>query len=778
MRTITAIMIILFIMTQGGAREIGSSVSKIRQKRSWVVDIITMKRGHQGFLGFLKFYVNTEECEIYGPGINDNPKDLFVINKSTKEISVTGNVDYGDRKNFTLVFECAALKDVYERLAVDILIEEVYEPYFSKGIYVISVEESMLQGTNLLTLHAPNRTIQEILTFDVKVTSNPHDVMFFINEKRELSFRGCLDYEENKKYTVVVEAKDQKNVNPHSSTATVIINVTDKNDQRPVITSKTGTGRVKEGSIGTEVYRIQVHDKDSPGSPAWRANFTLRGEKAENFKIEVNPKTNDGILSVIKPLDYEETQKLNLTAEVENDEPFFSCSVRKMHYDGKEWEVDYSRNGSSASMFSFLIIIDDVNEPPVFTDIIKFITVMENTPPGHSLWTFTVRDQDQNPPNTHRFIKGKDIDNWVTIDSRTGKVSTAKVLDRESLFVKNSTYTVILLAVDDGTPPQTGTGTLIIQLLDENDNAPVLKDNEVTICLPQSMTNITAVDPDLPPFTKPFIYEILENKRKWRLEPPHGETVNLVKDSSVYSGSYELILNISDSGGLSSRQKLSVTVRNCSAHSRSDTIRTRVPGIFITFICLLLMLCVLLMVLKCSWCSYTAEKKPFPEFEESKSVVFRYNDEGPGSDVEMELQKKFTLPPYNKLDIIAKKKKMKEHNRHDWKILQKQDWNKTCTVSDVSQFQMWKMLNTVIEEKLLRLHEEEKELCDYKPHQYDNEGEPEDLAQLDSISMADSYFSLGDLQNLVSKFQRLAAKCRPDYIQESTMSQASLSSQQ
>lgn len=49
-----------------------------------------------------------------------------------------------------------------------------------------------------------------------------------------------------------------------------------------------------------------------------------------------------------------------------------------------------------------------------------------------------------------RFIKAKDIDNWVTIDSKTGKVSTAKVLDRESDYVKNSTYTVILLAVDDG----------------------------------------------------------------------------------------------------------------------------------------------------------------------------------------------------------------------------------------------------------------------------------------------------------------------------------------
>lgn len=43
-----------------------------------------------------------------------------------------------------------------------------------------------------------------------------------------------------------------------------------------------------------------MSDGDSPGSPGWRVKYTLYGEKAEYFKIEANPKTNEGILSVIK----------------------------------------------------------------------------------------------------------------------------------------------------------------------------------------------------------------------------------------------------------------------------------------------------------------------------------------------------------------------------------------------------------------------------------------------------------------------------------------------
>lgn len=50
-----------------------------------------------------------------------------------------------------------------------------------------------------------------------------------------------------------------------------------------------------------------------------------------------------------------------------------------------------------------------------------------------------------------RFVKGEDIDNWITVDPVTGQVTTAKILDRESPFVKNDTYEVIVYAVDNGT---------------------------------------------------------------------------------------------------------------------------------------------------------------------------------------------------------------------------------------------------------------------------------------------------------------------------------------
>lgn len=73
-----------------------------------------------------------------------------------------------------------------------------------------------------------------------------------------------------------------------------------------------------------------------------------------------------------------------------------------MYYDGKQWDVVYSKNGSISTKLFFPITVENVNDPPEFIDTIKHVTVMENTPPGRSLWTFSVTDQDENPPNTHR----------------------------------------------------------------------------------------------------------------------------------------------------------------------------------------------------------------------------------------------------------------------------------------------------------------------------------------------------------------------------------------
>lgn len=69
----------------------------------------------------------------------------------------------------------------------------------------------------------------------------------------------------------------------------------------------------------------------------------------------------------------------------------------------------------------------------------------------------------------------------------------------------------------------TGTGTLIIYLIDENDNPPMLLVDKLCMCLSEKATEITAFDLDLHPYGAPFHFELMGNvEGRWTLSSSYG----------------------------------------------------------------------------------------------------------------------------------------------------------------------------------------------------------------------------------------------------------------
>lgn len=58
---------------------------------------------------------------------------------------------------------------------------------------------------------------------------------------------------------------------------------------------------MEENAVDVEILRLTVQDKDLVNSPNWRANYSiLKGNENGNFQIVTDPKTNEGILRVVK----------------------------------------------------------------------------------------------------------------------------------------------------------------------------------------------------------------------------------------------------------------------------------------------------------------------------------------------------------------------------------------------------------------------------------------------------------------------------------------------
>lgn len=76
-------------------------MQNLRWMRKHVWDYYTTVVNRWSCVLQLTFF-KEDNCKIKGPGIEEDPKGFFVIDKETKEMHVTGNANYDDRKNFTV----------------------------------------------------------------------------------------------------------------------------------------------------------------------------------------------------------------------------------------------------------------------------------------------------------------------------------------------------------------------------------------------------------------------------------------------------------------------------------------------------------------------------------------------------------------------------------------------------------------------------------------------------------------------------------------------------
>lgn len=661
MKTFPLLLVLLLVVVrvhaqeqQGGVQErtkrhvdsAGSPVLLRRSKRRWVLTTIVLEENDPGPFPKKAGDLFNDRAENYsikylisGPGVDEAPeKGLFYIDDLNGEVFVKRAIDREKTPLFVVRF------DATDRLTGQVLDKSLIfnvevrdkndnAPRFSQTVYNLSLKETTNLDSPILHVTAtdddredsPNSAVSYYLIRQIPDLPN---VKFTVDPKNGLiRGEGCLNYEASNFIRLIVGAKDNGPVSLSNST-TVNIRIQDGNNNMPVFTSGDKYEfTMGEGELKHELLRLKVEDKDTPQTPAWKAKYKiLIGNENENYNLTTDPETNDGILDIVKPLDFEGTPTKTVIITVENEEPYFSCENKKLRMD----------KAVASPNVTVLITVLDSNDAPVFTPNVKVFREKENVVVGTVLGTFTATDPDR-VPNNIRYKIAQDPAGWMTVDENTGVVSTTQVLDRESPFVNGSTYTALIYAIDDGEPPATGTGTISLYISDVNDNTPELTTPYMYRCDHQLDVPFTieATDKDIDPFAGPFKFDLADHSKSmaqmWQVEKVSDNTAKIVMLKSLAKGNYTIPFDIYDRQGTSKTQNLNIRVCSCPDQINCEKMAPAsyqlgggaIGAIFVALLLFLLALCLLM----CFLCG-SAKKKHMVPNDEGNQTLIKYNEEG------------------------------------------------------------------------------------------------------------------------------------------------------
>ncbi|XP_037558353.1 neural-cadherin isoform X4 [Dermacentor silvarum] len=327
-------------------------------------------------------------------------------------------------------------------------------PKFSQDVYTPNVDENAGPSTLVTTVVASDKDGDNIL-FGF-VNSGTTSGMFQIEERTGVIrlINGPIHLDKDK-YELNVTARDDgaccRNgaLTPHTSTALVVVFITDVNDNKPVFEEcQTYTPKVEEGAqSGTSVIKVKARDLDKGHNGQVRYSIVQQpNQKGTKFSVD----ELTGEIRTNKVFDREG-----------DDGRFVSVTVKATDRGSPPLE----------GVCSFKVEITDINDnPPLFDRQEYRENVKQDTQVGIHILRVSASDEDadNNGAIVYNLTAPYDPDHlaYFSINPDSGWISLQKALDRDQ-------YQLRAIALDKGVPQHQATVEVIIDVVDRANNPPI-----------------------------------------------------------------------------------------------------------------------------------------------------------------------------------------------------------------------------------------------------------------------------------------------------------------
>ncbi|XP_046733657.1 cadherin-7 isoform X2 [Silurus meridionalis] len=550
---------------------VGSELRRLpgfRVKRGWIWNQLSVEEEDPTpkIIGQLKTTYDTEDHAIKYSLSGEGAGEIFNIDEFTGEIHIHKTLDREQKAFYMLHAEAVDRKsgqplEPESEFIIKVLDINDNAPQFINEPYTSSIPEMSPIGTTVVQVTAID-TDDPLIGNNAKLIYSilQGEPYFSVEPKTGIVVTSWpnIDREANENYLVVIQVKDMLgNTGGYSATTTVTITLTDVNDNGPTFQHNLYTFAVVESTpLGTTIGRVMAEDADV-GVNA-RMNYTIDDlEESATFRVKTDPATQEGIVILAKPLDYEKKSRFVFAIEAINsfvDTRFLSISEFR-----------------DRTMLKILVM--DVDEPPVFSAPFYEWKVLEDAAVGTLVGTVYARDADAtNNPIRFSLSNNSKLKNVFKIDTNNGTVVLIKPLDRETAAWQNLT-----VIAKETSKNQLSSVSVVIKVLDVNDNIPTLsKEYKPYVCEgTQVIQVISAVDADDPTEGHHFYFSMVPDKTinpNFTIRDNQDNTAGILTRRSTFTRRdqilYHLPVVITDSGSPALSSTITFTISVCVCHSR------------------------------------------------------------------------------------------------------------------------------------------------------------------------------------------------------------------
>ena len=382
---------------------------------------------------------------------------VFTIDNSARTISLQNSItldrETEDSFEINLIAQDSGSPSMSSTATLSISVEDINDnsPIFSPPTYMSSVNEAVAISTSIITVYASDADIGANGDLSYSIISGSEGNFQIDRENGLVETSDRLDREANSVFNLIVAAFDKGS--PFlSGTTTVIVTVTDFNDNSPIFMPSHYTASVEEDERGICVVKLNATDNDLGENAVLKYAF-LDPIAGSSLPFSIDADT--GEICITGQLDRESTDIYS-----------FEVVVRDNAF------VVLNRLTSTTTVIITIIDVNDV--APSFPGVNAFMTSIQESTRITTIILSPVATDPDLGVGGDIFYSISPESSIFSVGNTTGQIMLIQSLDFDSTGSNGlSEYRFDLVVTDNGIPSLNSSIPVIINVLDENDNVPV-----------------------------------------------------------------------------------------------------------------------------------------------------------------------------------------------------------------------------------------------------------------------------------------------------------------